>query len=68
MLDKLERAFHEAVVLGDAERREYLDTLYAEDPSLAEELRRLLDADGGSNAAIESPVSEALSRLNEDSG
>lgn len=67
VLDKLENAFHKAVVLGDPERREYVDALRLEDPLLADKLQRLLDADGKSNAAIEVPVVKAIIRLNEKS-
>ena len=67
MLDRLENAFHEAVVLGDREQRKYVDILRLEDPSLADELQRLLDADGQSNAMIELPVVRALIRLGKKS-
>ena len=63
MLDRLENAFHEAVVLGDREQRKYVDTLRFKDPSLADELQRLLDADRQSDAVIEFPVIRALIRL-----
>ncbi len=67
VLDRLENAFHEAVVLGDRAQRKYVDTLRLKDSSLADELQHLLDADGQSDAVIERAVVKALIRLGKKS-
>ena len=60
---RLEAAFQEAVGLAGDERESFIQTLAAKEPSLAEQLRKLLAADANNDDESHSPISATVESL-----
>lgn len=64
--EKIQVLFHLAVVLSSDEQKAFLDLRCAEDPSLADEVRRLLEEDARHDSLLDGNVSDLAARVLDD--
>ena len=65
-LKEVEAAYKHLLSLAGAERHDYLERLYADNPPLAEQLSRLMNSTPFDDAAIRGPIERSAARLSDD--